>query len=839
MRHISTKLLAAAAVASMFVSCAKEMESPLQPADNTNGFIMRVRTNDLNTKTVITDTDSGNSYGINWETTDQLGVFEVANGVVQAKAVSAVLGGENPTSEASFTFSLPTPDPEGPYKYAFVNPSSALGITEIESENKYTVCLPQNQTFKANSFDPAADVLVSELKSSESRPTSVTAKFARVGATARMVIKCPTTSENIQSITFSTTEGNISGYYIFDPATGKLSNGIASGQGSVVLTPAVSTPFTGDVVVWFRLASITLSDNFRVSVRTDLNKVYTKEVNLATDKKTLAFTEGKLTKFNVSLEDKSASFNLASGYSNAEEYSELTVNSITFAPDKGSNSNAPKYFNTGSAGRFYGGNTITISCADTKTIKTVDFTFGSDDGSNAITADVGSYSDGSWTGAEKEIVFTIGGTTGNRRITKVDVTYVDYVMTDERYASTIVAGDMELFVGQTDEIDYDIEPLGASVTLSLGTGASGYVSVDGLNVTGIAATEGVPVVLSFAGNESYKPTSDNATIVVHSVPVILSFSQTNTGFTASINEMIGGFSYTWVLYHSSVAAENIVSNNNRTSNAVSFSGTFANDLSIDSFTAGDQYLLVVTATKSELSASSSSSSFTAADAPADGNEVTILAPPTGCTVSVSAGGSSVYSGNSVSAGTSISLDASSNVASHAFDSWIVYKTDDHNIIVPVNNSSFVMPAYAVTIKAVFTTTVTKTMNEIVNANNYTVSSGNTIGSIVTSFDLDDVITVSTSGSANCGTFWGTTTYDWRLYQAQNGDVTIGAGENTITSLTITYLVSNNGTLKSGSTTIASNSAQTPNASSVTYTVGNTSNKTNGQVRVTQISVTYK
>lgn len=140
-----------------------------------------------------------------------------------------------------------------------------------------------------------------------------------------------------------------------------------------------------------------------------------------------------------------------------------------------------------------------------------------------------------------------------------------------------------------------------------------------------------------------------------------------------------------------------------------------------------------------------------------------------------------------------------------------------------------------------TVTVTKTMNQIVEANNYTVSAGTTIGDIVTSFNLDNVITVSTSGEPNCGTFWGstTTTIDWRLYQQYGGDITISASSGyTISKLTITYTVQNSGKLKSGTTNINSNSEQTINASSITYTVGNTGDKTNGQVRVSQISVTY-
>ena len=55
--------------------------------------------------------------------------------------------------------------------------------------------------------------------------------------------------------------------------------------------------------------------------------------------------------------------------------------------------------------------------------------------------------------------------------------------------------------------------------------------------------------------------------------------------------------------------------------------------------------------------------------------------------------------------------------------------------------------------SVWATTVTKTASEIVSANSYSVStSGNE--TCYTSFSLDNNITISTSGEANCGSFWG-------------------------------------------------------------------------------------
>ncbi len=180
---------------------------------------------------------------------------------------------------------------------------------------------------------------------------------------------------------------------------------------------------------------------------------------------------------------------------------------------------------------------------------------------------------------------------------------------------------------------------------------------------------------------------------------------------------------------------------------------------------------------------------------------------------------------------------------YELDKWTVTNASTSAAITVDSEGKFTMPASNVTVSATFKEqqggspiTITKTMAEIASANNWTTAAGNGAQTCYTSFNLDGIISVSTSGSANCGSFWGS---DWRLYQAQNGDITIAASSGYIISkLTISYIVSNNGTLKSGNTIISSGSEQTIDASSVTYTVGNTGNKTNGQVRVTQISVTY-
>lgn len=108
------------------------------------------------------------------------------------------------------------------------------------------------------------------------------------------------------------------------------------------------------------------------------------------------------------------------GYTNGQAIETYTGTNFSIAFNKGSNSNAPTYYNTGTAIRAYGSNTFTVTSE--ANITKIVITFGSSDGSNAITTDVGTYSNRTWTGSANSVTFTIGGTKGNRRIASIAVT---------------------------------------------------------------------------------------------------------------------------------------------------------------------------------------------------------------------------------------------------------------------------------------------------------------------------------------------------------------------------------------------------------------------------------
>ncbi|MBQ8428524.1 MAG: hypothetical protein IJX30_00280 [Clostridia bacterium] len=110
--------------------------------------------------------------------------------------------------------------------------------------------------------------------------------------------------------------------------------------------------------------------------------------------------------------------------------------------------------------------------------------------------------------------------------------------------------------------------------------------------------------------------------------------------------------------------------------------------------------------------------------------------------------------------------------------------------------------------------------------------------------LADGTTITASGTAvgnygvNTGKYYesdGT----WRIYQNENPAVTITAAEGkTIASVKVTYLTNKGGVLTQGETQVESDTVVTVNGTSVTFSVANTGDATNGQAKITAIEIVY-
>ena len=208
------------------------------------------------------------------------------------------------------------------------------------------------------------------------------------------------------------------------------------------------------------------------------------------------------------------------GYSNGQTVETESGTNFTVTFDKGTNSNAPKYYTSGTAIRAYGGNKITVS-STTKTIAKVEFTFGSSDGSNEITADVGTWSSPTWTGEESSITFTIGGTSGNRRLASIAVTYlvgteksatttsIDYSgLTNFDIKNGINAGKLAAIV--TDDDDNIV----SGTTFVWTSSNEDIVSVDEYGNVTLVREGSATITANYAGDDTYKASKGSYEITI-------------------------------------------------------------------------------------------------------------------------------------------------------------------------------------------------------------------------------------------------------------------------------------------------------------------------------------
>ena len=117
---------------------------------------------------------------------------------------------------------------------------------------------------------------------------------------------------------------------------------------------------------------------------------------------------------------------------------------------------------------------------------------------------------------------------------------------------------------------------------------------------------------------------------------------------------------------------------------------------------------------------------------------------------------------------------------------------------------------------------------------YASANGWANGTQYSTITMDNYITLEAVGGGNTGKYYTSGT-NWRFYQNEQASLKITASNGaSLQSVTITYSVSNTGTLVNA----ASGTAVAVSGTSAEFAVGNTGTATNGQVRITYVSVTY-
>lgn len=334
------ELLSAALLAASLnlVSCTSELPETSDPQPETVRISVESGKPSLEsvvqqTKTYIEEIqeESIYKYLVRWsESGDELGILyryaiEGMNSTPYVKKTSGYTLDANGRAKHSVEISIVS----GASDYCL---AASYPYADSYSSNtgKMTFTLPEKQTPAADSYDPAADFLISvEPKSSVSVPEKVTFSFHRPVAIVKMTLEGIGAGEKISSIEFTAAE-NIAGNFTADLLTTGLAERVSYTDGEyhykTITLDMQGREATGNDVVWFTSLPAVLSEkSFSVKVMTDKN-TYSKDVDLTG--REFLLEAATLTKFIVgglAAEDAPAGYSLLADASTLKAGDKMVV----------------------------------------------------------------------------------------------------------------------------------------------------------------------------------------------------------------------------------------------------------------------------------------------------------------------------------------------------------------------------------------------------------------------------------------------------------------------------------------------------------------------------------
>lgn len=283
----SWALVAAAAMGA--VACQKELQEEVPVTGETVQVTFVAGTAD--TKTSV-DT-SGDVPVFAWGENETFAVLEQTDALAAATSVTyAKVDGK-----AHITAEFAANPGKESYDYATIYPAS--GYVNATGLDEVTLSLPAVQTMAEGSYDPDADLMVSEVVSVNAQPTEAQlVRFTRMAAVVKMTLKNLDIAEGdeVEQVIFTAEGKALAGTITADLAN---PNGFTAAEGVDNVT--VNTTSSNDVYFTVLPAVLEAGDAYTVAVITN-KKLYIKKGTIPAEK-SLVFEKGMVTRFGVNMED--------------------------------------------------------------------------------------------------------------------------------------------------------------------------------------------------------------------------------------------------------------------------------------------------------------------------------------------------------------------------------------------------------------------------------------------------------------------------------------------------------------------------------------------------------
>lgn len=292
------KTLALVAAAMGLTACQNDFEEQVQVKDS---VVVNFVADSAESRTSV-DT-SGTTPVFSWNAEESFAVLEQTTSLVEATAVEYTKVDGKANIKATFMAN----HDKSEYKYVTIYPASgyAGGAESIES---VTLNLPSVQTMAEGSYDPAADLMVSEVVTTSAQPTEADeaqmVRFTRLAAVVKMSLKNfgVALDDKVQSVTFEANGKALAGDVTVDFADLFEEGGVThklTAAAEMSSSVTVNTTSAGDIYFTTLPTTLAAGDAYTITIVTD-QYLYVKKGTIP-EGKTLAFAAGMVTRFGVDM----------------------------------------------------------------------------------------------------------------------------------------------------------------------------------------------------------------------------------------------------------------------------------------------------------------------------------------------------------------------------------------------------------------------------------------------------------------------------------------------------------------------------------------------------------
>ena len=294
MKQMMKLLTVVATVAMGLTACQNSFEETVN--GNVNGK-NSVVVNFVAEPTRTSVDTTGDTPLFSWNEQETFAVLEQTDALAEATSVTY----SKVDNRANINAEFATNAGKGAYKYVAIHPAS--GYVSATNIDEATLALPAEQTMAEESYDAAADLMVSMPVVTATQPTEPQQlRFTRLAAVAKMTISGLELAdgEQIERVEFTATDKTLAGTINADldnPHEFTVKDGVS--------TVSVATTATDEV--YFTLLPTTLEAGDAYSVVILTNKSLYVKTGTIPSEKSLVFEAGKVSRFPVNMTGIAAS----------------------------------------------------------------------------------------------------------------------------------------------------------------------------------------------------------------------------------------------------------------------------------------------------------------------------------------------------------------------------------------------------------------------------------------------------------------------------------------------------------------------------------------------------